>query len=187
MRSWSEEEIVKAILLRQENNEPLNASAVRDSDSSLHRSAITYFGTWDKALLAAGLDPREHKKAKNRGRYYESPSFVLHEMRRLKQLGVDIYRVRSLSELDPTLYMACRRHFGTLAEAVNQLDINEGRLPPRQWTERQILIAIRQRLERGESINVEDVMNDDAGLVQAAYKRYKNWDAVISAAKQIHH
>ena len=56
------DKVIIAIKKRNRNKLPLNYRAVLNGtnrDSSLVRYACKYFGSWDNALKAAGLDPKK--------------------------------------------------------------------------------------------------------------------------------
>ncbi|MBM4018924.1 MAG: hypothetical protein FJ288_11445 [Planctomycetes bacterium] len=62
---WTPDEVVREIRRKARACEPLNAKAV--SPYSLRRRGRVFFGSWDAALSAAGLDPAKVRKSKSRG------------------------------------------------------------------------------------------------------------------------
>lgn len=58
---WSPERIVKELGALKRSGRNVNCQAVRRHDLPLAQAAARYFGTWDKALRAAGLDPAATK------------------------------------------------------------------------------------------------------------------------------
>lgn len=121
-RAWTRERIVEKILeyhcrgedlswrhVSTELDPPLAAAAVRSSR----------FGSWQKALEAAGLD----YDAIRRHRRWDSEA-VLSELRRLQQAGESL-RVSDAAEYGPALVAAARRHFGGWYEAICAAGIDE--------------------------------------------------------------
>lgn len=62
---WTPEEVLREIRRKARAGEPLNARDV--SPYSLRRRGRVFFGSWDAALAAAGLDPAKIRKSKSRG------------------------------------------------------------------------------------------------------------------------
>jgi hypothetical protein len=56
---WSKESVVEAVLRRELKGLPLNAGSLKGTHQSLLRAAKKFFGSWDVALEAAGIDPKE--------------------------------------------------------------------------------------------------------------------------------
>ena len=64
-RPWTPDEIVQEIQRKSRAGEPLNARDV--SPHSLRSRGTEFFGSWDAALTAAGLDPARVRRSKTRG------------------------------------------------------------------------------------------------------------------------
>ena len=62
---WTPGTVVREIRRKAQAGEPLNARDV--SPYSLRRRGRLFFGSWDAALAAAGLDPAKVRKSKTRG------------------------------------------------------------------------------------------------------------------------
>jgi len=63
---WTAESLVKEIRKKHEAGEPLNAKDV--CPSQIRRPACRLFGSWDAALVAAGLDPNTIRRNRWHGR-----------------------------------------------------------------------------------------------------------------------
>jgi len=64
-KPWTADEVLLEIQRKMRAGEALNARDV--SPYSLRRRGRLFFGSWDAALAAAGLDPAEIRKSKTRG------------------------------------------------------------------------------------------------------------------------
>ena len=64
-KPWTPDEVMQEIQRKARMGEPLNARDV--SPYSLRRRGRIFFGSWDAALAAAGLDPAKVRKSKSRG------------------------------------------------------------------------------------------------------------------------
>ncbi len=58
-RFWNEERVIAAIRELQAAGHPLSSKAMQTSDQSLFCAARRRFGSWDKALVAAGFNVEE--------------------------------------------------------------------------------------------------------------------------------
>jgi hypothetical protein len=56
-RAWSDETVAWELRHRHADGLEMNSGAVQRDDSSLHSAALRYFGTYDRALRAAKLEP----------------------------------------------------------------------------------------------------------------------------------
>ena len=64
-RPWTPDEVVQEIQRKSQAGEPLNARDV--SPHSLRSRGTEFFGSWDAALTAAGLDSARIRRSKTRG------------------------------------------------------------------------------------------------------------------------
>ncbi|GIW76909.1 MAG: hypothetical protein KatS3mg104_1972 [Phycisphaerae bacterium] len=63
-RRWSKNTIVFELKARAADGENLNSGAVQQEDPGLHAAALRYFGSYDKALRAARINPNKIRKRK---------------------------------------------------------------------------------------------------------------------------
>ena len=99
-RTWSKERVAQSILARQRQGLPL--ATIYQDDINLYAAGKRYFGTWNKALQAAGLP--EHKKRWSRKAVV--CAILARQRQGLPLLDADRH--------DPTLAMAARRYFGSV-------------------------------------------------------------------------
>lgn len=102
-RTWSVESLREAILRIKAEGGELNAKAVEKRDPGLHQSARRFFGSWDIALVACGIDPLSVRKLRVR-----TPEDVLVEIRANPPMksGEAFLAHRNL-------WVAARKHFGS--------------------------------------------------------------------------
>lgn len=105
-RSWNRSSIVFEIKALAQDHHVLNSGAVQRDDPGLHAAAIRYFGTWDKALKAAGINPQ-----RVRIRRQWTSQRVVNELRRLHRMGKSTSD-SGLRRSNPALYGAAVRFFG---------------------------------------------------------------------------
>jgi hypothetical protein len=103
-RMWTPQKVIEAIIRRRA--EGYDLSVTRYEDHGLFVAAIVRFGSWNKALVAAGID------AVLREQWDEEK--VLTRIRQLIQ-EVPIERIRTV---DSKLTCAAERRFGSIRKAV---------------------------------------------------------------------
>ena len=117
-RMWTPQKVIEAIVHRRA--EGCDLSATHYQDSGLFAAAIVRFGSWNKALVAAGID------AVLREQWDEEK--VLMRIRQLLQ-EIPIKRIR---HVDKKLVCAAERRFGSLQNAVeicqSQTTVRKARL-----------------------------------------------------------
>jgi hypothetical protein len=110
-RAWDKESIVYELRSRGKDNQALNSGAVQADDPGLHAAAVRHFGSHDKALLAAKIDP-----AKSRLRRRWSKAEVIAEIKTLHHSDGDLSDSR-VRRQNPALYGAAVRMFGAFTAA----------------------------------------------------------------------
>jgi hypothetical protein len=63
---WTNQRIVAAIHARLRLQKPMNSYALYKQDRGLHHAAKRHYGNWRNALLAAGLNPEDHRRIPGR-------------------------------------------------------------------------------------------------------------------------
>ena len=109
--AWSEEKIVRSIKQRRRSRQALNSKAMQDEDSKLFNAALNYFGSWDKALAAAGIAPKDVYK---RRRW--NPDLIKSEIKALHRNGEDM-AAPNMRRNHSALYSAACKYFGTWTAA----------------------------------------------------------------------
>jgi hypothetical protein len=94
-----------------QGHEPLNSGAIQREDSGLHAAAVRHFGSYDKALRAAKVDP----DAVRRRRAW-SRRDVIDALKSARKQGHHLADSAVRRE-QPALYGAAVRLFGTFTAA----------------------------------------------------------------------
>jgi len=108
-RTWDRNTVVFEIRSRAQDGEPLSSGALQKDDPGLHAAALRYFGSYDKALLAARLNPNHHRQ---RRRWTKAQVIQAIKRTAKKQISDSDFR-----RLHASLYTAAMRIFGSLAAA----------------------------------------------------------------------
>ena len=140
-------------------------------DVRLAYAAKRRFGSWAKAVDAAGLTDRI-PIAKPLRRW--SKQQVVDAIQRAVRDGV---RLSDISKNEQGLYNAAKTHFGTWRKAVRAAGVSPTH---RQWSKQAIIAEIRERQRQGESL--ASGHPDTCGLVAAAARYFGTWSAAMLAA-----
>jgi hypothetical protein len=110
-RNWDRHTVVFELKGRASDREKLNSGALQQEDPGLHASAVRYFGSYDKALKAAKLDPEALRLRKSWSR-----STVLAAIKSAAKRGTHLSD-SAIRQQYPALYGASVRLFGTYTKA----------------------------------------------------------------------
>jgi hypothetical protein len=110
-RNWDRSTVVFELKCRASDREALNSGAVQREDPGLHAAAVRYFGTYDKALKAAKLNPDTLRLRKS----WSKPA-VLAAIKSAGKRGTHLSDSAMRAQY-PALYGAAVRLFGTYTSA----------------------------------------------------------------------
>ena len=175
-------DILRDIKRLRRSGTPLNYSAMRRTHGRILARACAHFGSWGKALKAAGLD---HEKIRRCPRW--SKKEICEQLRNLhkKRLFSDI---RALIEAYPKLYWACCRHLGGGLAALQAAGIDYQRLldeHPRRWTMARIIAEIQSRDKKGQTLCLAAIFREDPRLKRFCYAvlyHFGKWSQALRAA-----
>ncbi|HEV2293025.1 MAG TPA: hypothetical protein VGR35_04165 [Tepidisphaeraceae bacterium] len=110
-RTWDRNTVVFELRARAADRLPLNSGALQQEDSGLHAAAVRHFGSYDRALRAARVDPEQVR----RRRRWTKPQ-VLSALRSAAREGLHLSD-SSMRRAHPALYGAAVRLFGAFTTA----------------------------------------------------------------------
>lgn len=196
---WSPAKILARIRSLSRRRRPLTTDQVERRYHNLVSAARRHFGSWSKAVLAAGVDPTKLQRVVpwNRERVIEA---ILTRALRSEPLVARLVEPRSLVE-------AGHRFFGgwQAAVAAAGLDPRVTDMPPRRrrrsqpgraragiaespeelpqpWSKERIVEMIRARVREHQRINAWAVSRDHPALYGAGRRHLNSWDEAIRAA-----
>jgi hypothetical protein len=167
-RKWSEQRVLEAI----QDGHVKGFPARRPGFGSIPLAAAAQrrFGSWRKALSAAGLDlPQKQTTQWTR-------ELVIAEIRRWHERGLSLTRVW---EEYSTLSAAAGRHFGGWHQAIAAAGLEAPR-NVRKWTRDRVVKAIRERHQPGTSVS--EIWRADKALCAAAVRCFGSWRSALMAA-----
>ncbi len=156
-------------------------------DIPLHRRAVRIFGTWVKAVEAAGLDPPK------RWRYepvYNSPDTVIQAIRDRAEAGKKITRraVHNGPDRNRVLLRDAVRMFGGWGAAAKAAGFDlSGRLSSAYATPEAVIEAIRERAKNEKPLRECDFVlknhpDADRTLYRDATRQFGSWGRAVRAA-----
>jgi len=184
-KGWDEERVKAAVLERYEAGEPVNAGAIREADSGLHKAGKRCFGSWDKTLRYAGIDPKKVRKSNPR----ISSQEVIRKIISYHIQGRDLNEtklVKGRSKKLRSLVYAGRRRFGSWSTAVENAGIDydqfRQRRPWGSWNREKVIEEIKKLDQQGEELNSAHIVENYNDLARAASRYIGSWKKSVEAA-----
>jgi hypothetical protein len=191
---WPPGKILSIIRTMSRRRRQLRPGELKERHSSLMHAARRCFGSWSKAVIAAGVDPLKLRRIApwTKERILEA---ILTRALNNEPLGGRIVRPRSLADaggrvfgswalalaaagLDPQSYL--KRRSDSLS--TGGMDPTCVRKLEHRWSDQKVVEAILTRLHEQRMMNATAVYRDDRPLYRAATRRYRNWSNALSAA-----
>src|SRR5882672_2120050 len=177
---WTKPLIIQMIKQAKRKDNDLHWSAVSRRRDELGRAAFAslqdrLFGSWDRALHAAGLDADEI----SRYRKWDRNTIVAE----LKERYSDEEALNSgaLQREDPGVHAAAVRHFGTYDSALKAAGFKPDRLRQRRkWTREQVIRELKRFANSNGGLRDADLRSENPALYGAALRHFKN----LSTAKR---
>lgn len=170
--SWSRKEITAEIKKRKSQGEKISAAYIARNGTALYRAACKLFGSWKKAVKAAGIDYRSIQLCVP-GKW--------NKRRLLKAIRERIARGLSLSQgirfFDPEarkLHSAARVYFGSMSKALRCAGYDPYKYIAKQkyWSKERIIRALRKRLMVGQGLTKKALMQDNDSLYHACFRYF---------------
>jgi len=171
---WTRKEVISGIRTRRTKNLTLRPSRVLREDRKLHRAACKLFGSWRKAVSAAGIN---YNKAIRRMDKEDVMKGLRARHRRKRSL-----RPKKVSEEDPSLFSAGVWQFGSWPRAVEAAGVDYRTVVPARWIPSIILREIRKRKRKGLPLTYKGVRNEDYRLLTGACNHFRSWGRALAAA-----
>lgn len=209
---WTPGRILSVIRTLSRQPQPLKRAEVREKYGYLVPAARKCFGSWAKAVMAAGVDPQLLRQTPSwtKERVLEAIlTRALHNLplgrrtaqpRALVDAGTRLFggwkAALSAAGVDPNArddsFARPNAPFTAAPIGMSGVSTSEisragtaddsARRTGRWWSDEQVISAIRRRLASGRSINATAIATEDAALYSAARRRYGNWATTLRAA-----
>ncbi|NCO38465.1 MAG: hypothetical protein COZ06_38085 [Armatimonadetes bacterium CG_4_10_14_3_um_filter_66_18] len=182
-RKWTPTRVLDEIHKRHQGGKDLSHRAVRQERQYLVVAAVEFFGSWEDALRAAGLDYDEIRKQET-----WTKAKILRRIRELAAAGEDLSYGAITQNHSPLAAAAGnRRHFGSWGEAIEAAGIkyDEVRRHREPWDRERIIATIRELHARGEDLITTNIRKLGYRTMEYAARRqghFGSWRGAIEAA-----
>lgn len=183
---WTERGLLQELRDRHARGEDLRRG--RLTDPRLWAAARRYCGSWQAAVVKAGIDYDEMCRQSRRndaaaGRpplVHKQPTWtrerILAELHRLQD-GGQAMNPRSMEDNKPgaALVQACIRQFGTYRKALAAAGIELAKPPVKKWQPQEILDGVREMYREGRRLSAYQAFKAAKRLYYTALKRFGSW------------
>jgi hypothetical protein len=179
---WTKAAIITLIKGAKRQGEDLHWSSVTQRRDELGKAAFAalqprLFGSWDRALTAAGLDADDV----NRYRKWDKET-VCFELR-ARARDHDPLNSGALQKEEPGLHAAAVRHFGSYDAALQAAKLDPQKFRQRKaWTKQGVKDALKEIHNDGNRLSDSNVRQENAALYGAAVRLFGSFTAARSAA-----
>jgi hypothetical protein len=180
IRDWDRGEVIGRILALKDAGEPLNVTSVQYRHTSVYHMARKHFGTWDRALEEAGLNPGDVRKNPPAQRWNKEK--VLREIRARHRGKKPLY-CGAMQREDEKLLRAGRVQFGSWDDALRAAGLVPEEIRRcRKWTPGEVLSEIRAQYDQGLPMNTVAVRERHGPLYAAGLTHFGGWAQALRAA-----
>lgn len=179
---WNRAAIIRLIKSGKRSGYDLHWSAVTKRRDELGRAAFAalqprLFGSWERALTAAGLDADEI----SRYRRWDKESIVYELRSRWREH--EPLNSGALQSADAGLHAACVRHFGGYDAALRAAKLDPHKVRQRQaWEKPQIIKALKALRRDGTRLSDSLIRKEHPALYGAAVRLFGSFTSARTAA-----
>jgi hypothetical protein len=179
---WTRSSIIGVIKEAKRADKELHWSAVTKRRDELGKAAFAslqqrLFGSWDRALHAAGLDADEV----NRYRKWDKNT-VISELKARFRDGEPL-NSGAIQREDPGLHAAAVRHFVGYDEALRAAKLDPVKVRQRRvWDRADVIRAIKQAKRTGKHLSDSTIRREQPALYGAAVRLFGSFTAARTAA-----
>lgn len=179
---WSKATIIKLIKNAKRDGVDLHWSAVTKRRDELGKAAFAslqprLFGSWDRALTAAGLDADEV----NKYRKWNKDTIIFELRARSKDHSS--LNSGSLQREEPGLHAAAVRHFGSYDEALLAARLDPEKLRQRRaWDKQRVRDELKVSQKDGRHLSDSAVRKQNPALYGAAVRLFGSFTTARAAA-----
>jgi len=178
--AWSKEKIVDEIRRVHSRGGDLSASYCLRYRPRLYSAATRtdrYFGSWGKALAAAGIGYKDVRKHRAWGKD-EVLKALLHRRDSEEDLSP-----RGIASIDSGLYAAISRLFGSYRAALEQIGVEYcDVIRHEQWDRDRVIEEIRGLARQGAELSDSKIQTEYTSLYDAGRRYFGTWGEATEAA-----
>ena len=176
---WTKEKIITEIITMHENGEKLNAVSVTKNNIKLYGAARTHFGSWAKAVSAAGLNYDEINHRISEMNW--SKETVIQEIIRF---ATDDGNLRSdyVQKHYTKLHSAAQRYFVSWKDAVESAGFDYDNIKKVKWSQENIIMTILDIKQNNLPLCSSEIQKNNMPLFQAACRIFGSWARAVESA-----
>jgi hypothetical protein len=177
--NWSREAVVAEI--RRRKHKPLHHCAMEREMPALVLAAYRYFGSYRKAVEAAGFD---YTAVRARPHRIWNPRRILTELKRAKRERSGLWR-GAIRRSRPRLLRAAEHYFGSYRRAAKAADIGPAALRPpafRHWSPSALVEELTRLHLNKQPLNPTHLRKNRPYFIRACAKRFGCYRKAIAAA-----
>ncbi len=181
---WTKPAIIRLIKQARRKDEDLHWAAVTQRRDELGKAAFAalqarLFGSWDRALHAAGLDAAEISRYRKWSR-----AAIVSELRERHRDG-DALNSGAMQREDPGMHAAAVRHFGNYDTALRAAGLKPGDIRQRRrWTREGVIRELRAFRRRYHVLSDSVLRRHASALYSTALRFFKTLAAARKAAEK---
>jgi len=175
---WNPTLIIQTLRQLHRQKKPLWSREIRQTNGALHSAAIHWFGSYRKAIAAAGIDYASIQRMVP-GRW--NPKNVQSELRRLHRDNAALHHA-ALERENPALMLAAYRYFGSYSSAVSAAGLNYDRIrvrPMPSWDKQRVISRIRELEKNKNGLWKRAVRRVDPYLDRAADRCFGSYKRAV--------
>ena len=178
---WTKPGIIRLIKQARRDGEDLHWSAVSQRGDELGRAAFAslqkrLFGSWDRALHAAGLDADQICMYRKWSR-----STITSDLKERHREGEPL-NSGCMQKEDPGMHAAAIRHFGSYDAALKAAGLDPAKLRERRrWTKEAVVKELRVFRRQHRQVTDAMLRKHDAALYGATLRQFGSLEAARQA------
>lgn len=179
---WTTNRIIARIHALKQKGEDLSYNRMAHAAGGLISAASYHFGSWKKAVEAAGFDYDHEVRRIPRW----SKEKIIEAIQSAGARGVDLSwtNVTKKPEYSAIAYAAIRNpRFGSWDKTLRAAGIDPAQVRRYEtWNKDRVIRGIKDRAKAGEGLNSKTMQEQACKLFNAALKRFGNWGSALKAA-----
>jgi hypothetical protein len=177
-KRWDRDEVLKSIAAIHAKGEKLNSGHTARAHPGLAYAGRQYFGSWESAIRAAGLDYDDIRR-KN----FRTCESIAREIKDLKKAGKPLHYSAAETSYGG-LVGAANAHFGSWRKAIEAAGIDYTKVKrQKEWSRSEIAREIKRMKKEGVNLSTTIPVRAKYRILHAAAIRYfGSWAAAMKAA-----
>jgi hypothetical protein len=178
-KRWSREEVLRVIGELSSAGKQLNSGHIARNYPALAYAGRKYYGTWEDAIKAAGLNYEAIRR-----KCFWSRKKIVEQIRELRAAG-EALNVSAAEKTHGGLVGAAAVYFGSWRQAIKAAGLDYAKIKrQKEWSKSEIASEIKRMRAQGVNLSTTIPIRKRYRTLHAAAVRYfGSWAAAMKAAK----